>query len=324
MRGHEERFIDLKFDLDAGMGIFKLNEILVVTRDHFGLLPRCVSHAVNITVEVMPEYATMPPLKLDVAGKTAHSGTVEARMSGDSASFLGLRPYRHGDSIRRIDWRKSERFNDLIVREFERLNSTDAVIFVDQRTIGAFEFEGLKSYEHLKDTVITLCRSLMEQRLRVKLVTPGLVTEFGKGDRFFEYISDLVRDLEPMTSEPYDIFVKHHRELVPAYSLVIPILCAINIDLDSMLECFWMWDSIRAQVIPVAIDIPRFDRKISASATFDARDRQELNFLRQIHGGLSHGQAFENLARKISEKTIVIGPGETIGQVYERSSLWNR
>ena len=84
-----------------------------------------------------------------------------------------------------------------------------------------------------------------------------------------------------------------------------------------------MWDSIRAQVIPVAIDIPLFDQKISASAKFDNRERQELNFLRQLYGGLSNGQPFENLARKISEKTIVIGPGETIGQVYERSSRWN-
>jgi len=237
--------------------------------------------------------------------------------------FLGLRPYRHGDSIRRIDWRKSERFDDLIVREFERLNSTDAIIFIDQRTVGAFEFEGLKSYEHLKDTVITLCRTLMEQRLRVKIITPGIVTEFGKGDRFFEYISDLVRDLNPTSVEPYDVFLKNHRELVPAYSLVIPIFSAIDINLKSLLECFWMWDSIRAQVIPVAIDIPLFDQKISASAKFDNRERQELNFLRQLYGGLSNGQPFENLARKISEKTIVIGPGETIGQVYERSSRWN-
>lgn len=323
MEALEERFIDVQFKLNAGMGVFRLLEIPVLTRDQFGLLPHCVTHAVDVTVEVMPEYATMPPLKLDVAGKTAHSGTVEARMSGDSASFLGLRPYRHGDSIRRIDWRKSERFDDLIVREFERLNSTDAIIFIDQRTVGAFEFEGLKSYEHLKDTVITLCRTLMEQRLRVKIITPGIVTEFGKGDRFFEYISDLVRDLNPTSVEPYDVFLKNHRELVPAYSLVIPIFSAIDINLKSLLECFWMWDSIRAQVIPVAIDIPLFDQKISASANFDNREKRELNFLRQLYGGLSNGQPFENLARKISEKTIVIGPGETIGQVYERSSRWN-
>ena len=84
-----------------------------------------------------------------------------------------------------------------------------------------------------------------------------------------------------------------------------------------------MWGSIRAQVIPVAIDIPLFDKKISASANFDTREKRELNFLRQFYGGLSNGQPFENLASKISEKTIVIGPGETIGQVYERSSRWN-
>lgn len=323
MEAHEERFIDVQFKLNAGMGVFKLLEIPVVTRDPFGLVPRCVAHKVDVTVEVMAEYATMPPLKLDVAGKTAHSGTVESRTSGDSASFLGLRPYRHGDSIRRIDWRRSERFDGLIVREYERLNSTDAVLFIDQRIVSAFEFEGLNSYEHLKDTVITLCRTLMSQRVRVKLITTDLVTEFGKGDHFFEYISDLVRDLKPNSVEPYDVFLKNHRDLVPAYSLVIPIFGATDINLNSLLECFWMWDSIRAQVIPVAIDIPLFDKKISANAQFDALERQSLSCMRQLYGGLSNGQPFENLTRKISEKTIVIGPGETIGQVYERTSRWN-
>ena len=322
--GLKERFIDVQFKLDAGMGVYKLLEIPVVTRDHFGLMPRCVIHKVDITVEVMPAYATMPPLKLQVAGKTSHSGAVEARMSGDSASFLGLRPYQYGDSIRRIDWRKSERFNDLIVREFERLNSTDAIIFIDQRSVGAFEFEGLKSYEHLKDTVITLCRTLMEQRVRVKIITPDLITGFGKGDRFFEYICDTVRDLEPISIEPYDRFVMRHRDLVPAYSLVLPIFCGIHIDINSLLECFLMWDSVRAQVIPIAIDISRFDRKISASTTFDKKEKLELNLLRNLYGGLTFGLPFDNLARKISEKTIVIGPGETIGQVYEGSSRWSQ
>jgi len=321
---NEGRQIDVAFNADAGMGIYKLSEVQVVTFDFLGILPRCVYHEVDVTVEVLPESQAMPPISLHVAGKTAHSGIIEARLSGDSASFLGLRPFRNGDSIRRINWKKTERFNSLIVRDFERLSSTDATIMIDQRSVGLFDFDGLNSFEHLKDAVMSLCRSLMNQRLRVRLITSDFVTDFGKGDQFFEYVSELVRDLQPNSIERYEVFLTRHRELVAPDSLVIPVFCAIDMDLASLSETFWAWDTIHSQIMPVVIDIPSFDQRIAKSANLDANEHRDLTFLRQLYSGLNGGEPYENLARKLSQASIVIGPGESIGQVYERNSRWSR
>jgi uncharacterized protein (DUF58 family) len=313
--------ITTKWPLNAGMGSFAITEILVVTADLLGLIPHCISCPVDIRVDVRPEHAIMPPLRVTVAGKTAHSGSVEARMIGDSTSFLGLRHYREGDNIRRIDWRKSERFQDIIVREFERLDATDATILMDQRAVGAFQYRGLSSYEYLKDTVVTLCRTLMDQRLRVRLITPQHVTEFGKGLAFMDHLMDVISNLEPVTTEPFEQFVAEHRSLIPPYSLVIPVFSAIQIDPNALLDSFWVWNDLRTQILPVAIDTNRFGEKIASAASGSSSKHESLDLLQQLYGHLSAPENY-GIARKVSENTIVIGPGESIGDVYARSLSW--
>ena len=306
------------------MGTYKVPEISVVTRDFFGFVPRCVPHPIDCEVEVVPEYATMPPLRISVAGKTSHSGSVDARISGESTNFLGLRGFRHGDSIRRIDWKKSEKCGGLIVREFERLNSTDATIIIDQRQISHFEYEELNSFEVLKDTAVALCRSLMDQRIRVQFITRDYVLDFGKGAHFFDHLVELVRDLRPNSAEPFEDFVHRHRELVPPDSVVIPLFAAVDLKIDSLLETFWTWDMVRAEVIPVLIDVNSFDRKIASRAKVDTQEQENLRAVREMYGDLSGHKPYESLARKISAKSILIGPDETIGEVYARSSPWGR
>jgi uncharacterized protein (DUF58 family) len=322
LKPFEERTIAVKFKADGGMGIYQVSDVHIVTRDHFGLLPRCVLHSLAMIVEVVPEYSTMPPIQLTVAGRTAHSGSFEARASGESSNFLGLRPFREGDSIRRIHWQRSERFNDLIVKEFDRLDSTDATIIVDQRRVGLYEFEGLNSYEHLKDSVIALCHTLMNQQIRVQIVSGEKHLEFGKGERFFQNAVEFIRDLKPISTEPYEETLQRNKGLVAPDSVVIPVFCFIDLDLLKILDCFLGWDLIHAQVLPVIIDVQRFEKKIAKEVDFGMGEYSELNIARQLYGDLSNMKSFDNLARKIIEKAIVIGPDETIGQVYNRRSRW--
>lgn len=61
LKPFEERTIAVKFKADGGMGIYQVSDVHIVTRDHFGLLPRCVLHSLAMIVEVVPEYSTMPP-----------------------------------------------------------------------------------------------------------------------------------------------------------------------------------------------------------------------------------------------------------------------
>jgi hypothetical protein len=160
----------------------------------------------------------------------------------------------------------------------------------------------------------------MTQRLRVRLVTADFVTDFGKGDRFLEYVSELVRDLKPNSSERYEGFISRHRDLVPSSSLVIPMFFAIDIDLPVLSESFLAWDATHSQILPVVIDIPRFEQKILKTVSLDLKERQDLGFLRKLYSGLTGGEQYENLARKLSQASMIIGPGESIGQVYERNS----
>ncbi|NDH69390.1 MAG: hypothetical protein EBY22_16115, partial [Gammaproteobacteria bacterium] len=116
--------------------------------------------------------------------------------------------------------------------------------------------------------------------------------------------------------------LQRNKGLVAPDSVVIPVFCFIDLDLLKILDCFLGWDLIHAQVLPVIIDVQRFEKKIAKEADFGMGEYSELNIARQLYGDLSNMKSFDNLARKIIEKAIVIGPHETIGQVYNRRSRW--
>lgn len=87
---YASREVAVQFVADGGMGVYQLEPVRVVTCDRFGLIPRCVQHEEHILIDVLPEMASMPEIKIKTAGMTSHSGSIEAKITGDSTSFLGL------------------------------------------------------------------------------------------------------------------------------------------------------------------------------------------------------------------------------------------
>ncbi len=84
-----------------------------------------------------PGEATVYPRGLDVrgllvpaAGESAWAGAL-SRQVGDSVVFRGVREYQPGDPPRAVHWRSTARHGRLVVREFEALRSSQALLLVD-------------------------------------------------------------------------------------------------------------------------------------------------------------------------------------------------
>jgi uncharacterized protein (DUF58 family) len=310
--------VEVSFTASLGMGSYKIDTSHLITQDYLGLISRCVEHKMDISIEVLPEYMEVSPLEIFVAGLTAHSGSVETNSSGDSVNYLGSRHFRNGDSIRRIDWKKSERSGSLIVREFEKLNSTDATIIFDTRSLGIFQYKNLNTFELAKDSLIALSRSLMSQRLRVKLATESFVSDFGKGQNFLDYIIEVTKELRPDNHSSYEQTLERYREIIPPYSVVIPLFFSVNIDLESFLETVYLWSLQQIQIQPIIIDINQFDKGFNEGEQLSTIDQSYLSNLRGMYLNSVGSGSYSSIARKISEKTILIGPGESLGQAIIR------
>jgi uncharacterized protein (DUF58 family) len=64
-------------------------------------------------------------------GGDGRAQKVLRRVTTDQADVRGVRPYRHGDSIRTIHWRSSARRGELMVREYDAAPAPDLVMVVE-------------------------------------------------------------------------------------------------------------------------------------------------------------------------------------------------
>ena len=319
LKKDERKILTARYKLDKGMGEYRVEALSLVLRDPLGLFWRSVSESTDILVEVVPEEQTMEPLKINVSGRTMHSGVFEAKSSGDSPTFLGLRPFRSGDSIKRIDWKRSQKQRELVVREYERLNSTDATIVVDTRGIGLFEFGAINSFESLKDTVIAIVRSLLDQQIQVRIVTSRFATDMAKGRAHFDLIVELLATMKPDSDESYQVLFGETLEMVQPDSLVVPVFLKAGVSMAGLLELFVSAEFNRIDVIPVIIDTETYESAIVEKANFSPDQVSALEYIKQRHVTGSNSQARDfQILDHLLEKTIIIRAGETISSAYRR------
>lgn len=146
---------------DVGMGIYKIKSAQIVVRDVFNIFQFEVGFDDEIDVEVRPKIEHVSSIRTKGSRYSEMYGLHEIESRGLSVNFSNLRPYAFGDSIRHIAWRPSARHDSLIVKEFERMVNTDAVIVLN---LNPFQQVGL-SEQNTWETAKDLCLSITSQML---------------------------------------------------------------------------------------------------------------------------------------------------------------
>jgi hypothetical protein len=76
--------------------------------------------------------------------------------------------------------------------------------------------------------------------------------------------------------------LKENEHQVPPDSLVVPIFCAVDIDILMLQEIFFGWNAIRCQVVPVVMDGPKFERRVVSEASLFTDNQTDLTFFRRL------------------------------------------
>jgi uncharacterized protein (DUF58 family) len=101
----------------ACRGEYPRGGVRLTTGFPFGLWEAGRSMDVAGRVLVWPRTFPVGPMPEAAASGRSRDGVVLQNKAGDSGDLLGLRPYRHGDSLRRVHWIQTARQGALIVRE---------------------------------------------------------------------------------------------------------------------------------------------------------------------------------------------------------------
>ena len=127
----------------------------------------------------------------------ARIGNAPAGVAGSGDEFFSLRPFRAGDDIRRVAWRRVVRRDRWVVRETETLHGHALCLELHLRPQAA-----PAAIEHAIAVLGSLAESLLAQGYRVGVLAPGLALPTAGGQRQRRDILQGLAQLDPGAAMP--------------------------------------------------------------------------------------------------------------------------
>ncbi|MEY9963722.1 uncharacterized protein (DUF58 family) [Streptacidiphilus sp. MAP12-16] len=166
-RGHREVSYRVRSDL---RGRYPLGPLQLRLGDPFGLCELTRSFTAADTLTVVPLVQALPAIKL--SGEWTGYGDSHSRavaLAGEDD--VVPREYRHGDDLRRVHWRSTAKYGELMVRREEQPLRSRATVLLDTRAAGHRGSGPASSFEWAVSAAASLSLHLLERGYAVRLLT---------------------------------------------------------------------------------------------------------------------------------------------------------
>ncbi|MEU2430096.1 MULTISPECIES: DUF58 domain-containing protein [unclassified Streptomyces] len=151
-------------------GRYPLGPLQLRLSDPFGLCELTRSFSAYDTLTVIPRTEPLPPVRL--AGESSGYGEGRQRslaLAGDDDVIP--RTYRQGDELRRVHWRSTARYGELMVRREEQPQRARCTVLLDTRRI-AYQGAGPDSaFEWAVSAAASVLVHMLERGFAVRLLT---------------------------------------------------------------------------------------------------------------------------------------------------------
>jgi uncharacterized protein (DUF58 family) len=151
-------------------GKYSLGHLYVRIHAGADLQPWLMEHhreqVCNVYPHITPLPRPLPPLHTHIS-----FGNYVSRSAGEGLEFAGVRPYRHGDRLRRIHWRTSQHRQALYVNDYYSERNADVVILLD--TLASFGGTHNSTLDVATRTAASLAAHYLQHKDRVGLVNYG-------------------------------------------------------------------------------------------------------------------------------------------------------
>jgi uncharacterized protein (DUF58 family) len=151
-------------------GRFEIGPMSVRVSDPFGLVELGRTFRTTVPLIVTPRTVQLPQIPLGGAWTGSGDNRPRAFAIG-SAEDVTVREYRRGDDLRRVHWRSSARFGELMVRREEQPWQSRATLFLDNR-LQSHRGQGIaSSLEAAVSAAASVAVHLTHRGFAVRLVT---------------------------------------------------------------------------------------------------------------------------------------------------------
>jgi uncharacterized protein (DUF58 family) len=153
-------------------GKFSIGPMRIRIADVFGLVELTANFASTNTLTVTPK--VVPLLSASVNGSWSSDGDGRTRMTAAAGDDDVIpRAYRVGDELRRVHWRSTARYGELMVRREEQRWQDRAVLILDTRRSAHTGSGPSSSFEFAVSAVASIGVHLARQGLDGHLLTDG-------------------------------------------------------------------------------------------------------------------------------------------------------
>ncbi len=203
IKAHQRIKVNEEFVLNAGMGEKFFSGLSVKLSDPLGFLSEEKVFDHDQLFEVYPLIEGPSRINATTNSYSYHFGEIDISKKGESTNFMGVREYRPGDAIKKMNWRQTFKHQRAIVNVYEKnVNKTFTLLFnCDARLHSG---EGAQStFEYLKDELLSLACDHINNGNQIKIVTNTKKTPLGSGAGFikelekFVYSLDLIKEESP-------------------------------------------------------------------------------------------------------------------------------
>ncbi|SDN71551.1 Uncharacterized conserved protein, DUF58 family, contains vWF domain [Actinacidiphila guanduensis] len=165
--GHREVSYRVRSDL---RGRYPLGPLQLRLTDPFGMVELTRSFSAFDTLTVVPRVEPLPPVRL--AGEASGYGESRTRalaLAGDDDVIP--RGYRHGDDLRRVHWRSTAKYGELMVRREEQPNRARCTVLLDTRRDAYFGAGPDSAFEWAVSGAASVAAHMLERGYAVRLLT---------------------------------------------------------------------------------------------------------------------------------------------------------
>lgn len=166
-RGHRQ--MDYQVRSDA-RGRFRLGPLTVRLADPFGLVELVRSFTTTDNLVVTPKVVPLPRVRL--GGGSSGDGESRARIvAAAGEDDVATREYRHGDDLRRVHWRSTAHFGELMVRREEQFWQSHGSLLLDGRSVAHRGDGPASSFEWAVSAAASVGVHLARERFNLTFVT---------------------------------------------------------------------------------------------------------------------------------------------------------
>jgi hypothetical protein len=200
-----KRIIRMDWLTDGGMGEKSFKDLVLELRDPLDLFSFQILEDKEQVLPIYPHFEEIPSLPVDFNENSFHYGEMDVQKRGESINFMGIRDYRKGDSVKRINWRQTARQTKPIVNVFER-NVNKSIVFLYNNALELHSGKGAESTEeYCKDLILSLAAENISNGNQLKLITQDNVTPWGAEKKFINRLELFLLDLKLVpTTHPED------------------------------------------------------------------------------------------------------------------------